>query len=247
MRVARAGRRILDRALGPFAGSLVAVRSREKLMALTFDDGPDPDWTPRLLDLLARRGMRGTFFLVGARAARYPELVARIAAEGHEIGNHSWDHPSLPTLSWRAVAAQLARARAALAPHGARLMRPPYGDQTPASHLIARCLGYRVVLWSVNPHDWEARDAEALAERILAKAGPGAIVLLHDTLYSYADAAFCDRSPTLGAVEILAERLADFRFVTVSELMRRGRPVRRYRMKRSRDAWLADLQTDPAT
>ena len=98
-------------------------------MALTFDDGPDPEHTPRLLEVLARHGAKATFFMVGARAARHPELVARVAAEGHEIGNHGWDHPSLPALPSAAVAGQLERTRAVLAPHGQALMRPPYGHQ----------------------------------------------------------------------------------------------------------------------
>ena len=114
--------RLLERLLRPFCGSIVGVRTGEKAIALTFDDGPDPEWTPRVLDALGRLGMRATFFLVGERAARHPELVARIAAEGHEVGSHSWDHPSLPELAPAAVAEQIARTRAAL---GAADARPP--------------------------------------------------------------------------------------------------------------------------
>jgi peptidoglycan/xylan/chitin deacetylase (PgdA/CDA1 family)/glycosyltransferase involved in cell wall biosynthesis len=239
--------RPLRRALRPVAGSLVAVRTGEKLMALTFDDGPDPASTPELLEALARHGMRATFFLVGERAARHPELVARIAAEGHEIGNHSWDHPALPTLPLRAAAAQLRRARAALAPHGGPLMRPPYGAQSLATHLLARLQGYRVVTWNVSCGDMRGDDAETLAGQVVGAAAPGSIVLLHDTLYSWEDERFRDRGPTINAVGLLAERLPGWRFVTVSELLRAGRPVERVLVSSPPPAYLAGLRPAPAT
>ncbi|WP_299131222.1 polysaccharide deacetylase family protein [uncultured Amaricoccus sp.] len=234
-------RRVAHRALRPVAGSILSARLAEKRMALTFDDGPDPETTPAVLDALARHGMRATFFLVGERAARYPELVARIAAEGHEIGNHGWDHPSLPTLPAAAVREQIARTRATLAPHGQALMRPPYGDQSLATHLAARRLGYKVVIWSVVGRDWLDEDAEAIAGRILAEAAPGAIALLHDTLYSFAEERHRDRGPTIGALALLRARLPDYSFVTVSELLAAGRPVTRYWVRAPKAGWLAGL------
>ena len=234
-------RRIAHRALRPVAGSIMSARLTEKRMALTFDDGPDPETTPAVLDALARHGMRATFFLVGERAARHPELVARIAAEGHEIGSHGWDHPSLPTLPAAVVRAQITRTRAALAPHGQRLLRPPYGDQSLATHIAARRLGYRVVIWNVVGRDWLDEDAEAIAGRIIAEAAPGAIVLLHDTLYSFTEARHRDRGPTIGALALLAERLPDYGFVTVSDLLAAGRPVTRYWLRAPKAGWLAGL------
>ena len=235
--------RLISRVLGLFCGTILSVRTVEKRIALTFDDGPDPDHTPRLLDVLARHGARATFFLVGERAARHADLVARLAAEGHEIGNHSWDHPSLPTLEGSAQADQLRRARDALAPHGGRLMRPPYGDQTFRTHGVARRLGYRVVLWSVNGGDWRGEDAATLTERLLARAVPGAIVLLHDSLQSFEDPAFRDRAPTFEAVERLIAARPDHRFVTVSELLALGRPVERVKFRTSETTWLDGLDT----
>ena len=236
------GRRLRAR----LCGSTMAVRTAEAAIALTFDDGPDPASTPAVLEALARHGMKATFFMVGARAARHPELVARVADAGHEIGNHSWDHPSLPTLGVRAVARQLGRTRAVLAPRGGTLMRPPYGHQSLGSHLVARGLGYRVVIWNVVATDWLADDAATLAGRVLERAAPGAIVLLHDTLYTFEQERFRDRAPTIGALAILAERLPGYRFVTVSELLRLGTPVRRYWTARADPAWLATLGTDAA-
>ena len=89
---------LVDRVRTCLLGTVVGVRTGERVAALTFDDGPDPESTPALLDLLARHRAKGTFFLVGKRAAKHPALVDRLLAEGHAIGNHSWDHPALPTL-----------------------------------------------------------------------------------------------------------------------------------------------------
>lgn len=241
----RLARRVLHRTLRPVAGSLVSVRTEAPCLALTFDDGPDPESTPQVLEALARHGMRATFFLVGERARRHPDLVARIAAAGHEIGNHSWDHPSLPTLPDAALAEQIDRTRAVLAPHGQKLLRPPYGDQSLRSHLAARRRGYRVVIWSIVGRDWLDSPAEEIADRIIAEAAPGGIVLLHDTLYSFAEDRHRDRRPTIGALALLAERLPGYRFVTVSELLGRGRPVTRYWTRAPKAGWLGGLSVAP--
>ena len=188
-------RPLLQPLLRRLYGSTFAVATDERLMALTFDDGPDPEHTPRLLELLARHGAKATFFMVGARAARHPELVARVAAEGHEIGNHGWDHPSLPGLPSAAVAGQLERTRAVLAPHGQALMRPPYGHQDLRTHRIARRLGYRPVFWSITGEDWRGHDAATIAGHILERAAPGAIVLLHDSLFAWEEAASATGPP----------------------------------------------------
>ena len=221
------GRRLYDRLLGEMFGTILAVRTREKLAALTFDDGPDPASTPVLLDLLARHGAKATFFLVGVRAAAHPELVARIAAEGHAIGNHSWDHPALSLLSAADFAAQITRTRAVLAPHGQELMRPPYGLQSLRSFRQARRLGYRVVCWNGVGFDWLGDDAATVARRVLDPLRPGSIILLHDSLFTYAEERFRDRRPTLRAVEILLTTRPDYRFVTVTELLRHGSAVKR--------------------
>jgi peptidoglycan-N-acetylglucosamine deacetylase len=156
-------RRLAERLLRPFFGSVVAVRTGEKLMALTFDDGPDPETTPAVLDALARHGMRATFFVVGERAERHPDLVARIRAEGHETGSHSWNHPSLPELPPRAAAEQIARTRAILGPRDAGFLRPPYGHQSLTTWRLARRAGYRVVMWTIAPGDWRGEDGGTLA------------------------------------------------------------------------------------
>ena len=220
---------------------LFSVRTDAKALALTFDDGPDPATTPVLLDLLARLGAKATFFLVGTRAERHPELVARIAAEGHEIGNHSWQHLSLPSLSEAEVADQLIRTRNVLQRHGRTLMRPPFGDATPTTMAVVHRLNYTIVAWNVVGQDWFDDDADTIARRILDQARPGSIVLLHDSLYYYLAEAYLDRSAVFAAVEQVVRALPDWRFVTVSELFPLGRPVTGDWRKTSAKSFLTSL------
>ncbi|WP_333834411.1 polysaccharide deacetylase family protein [Rubrimonas sp.] len=224
-RLERAFKRTKLAVAGLFHPTLFAVRTKVQAMALTFDDGPDPKTTPVLLDLLARLGVKATFFVVGARVEQHPELVARIAAEGHEIGNHSWDHPSLSGLPGAEVEDQLIRTREALRGHCGVLMRPPFGDASLAVNAMARRLGYKIVIWDVVGRDWYDDDSDAIAQRVLKQAHPGAIVLLHDTLYHYHAEEYGDRAPVFAAIERVIQSLPGWRFVTVSELMALGQPV----------------------
>ena len=225
-------------------GTVVGVRTDAQATALTFDDGPDPESTPALLDLLASHGARGTFFLVGKRAAKHPELIARLLAEGHAIGNHSWDHPALPRLTFAGVSDQLRRAATAI-DRPLAMMRPPYGDQSLVSHLAARRFGYTVVAWSVVGADWAEDDGPAIAERILEGLHPGAIVLLHDTLASFQSEACRDRRPMLAAVEAVFVARPNWEFLTVPELLKLGPPRRRYWIQSTEEAYLAGLKLHP--
>jgi len=209
-------------------GSLIRVATREPAIALTFDDGPDPRETPRVLDVLERHGARGTFFQVGKSVERYPEVVARAAAAGHALANHSWDHPSFRQIQGRYRRAQIRWCGEALAPHGGtRLFRPPFGEQSLASRLDALRCGYRVVCWDVVAEDWRDDPADVLVARVMRRLRRGSIVLFHDTLYRTDAERYRDRAPMQEALEILLGRLAgSFRFVTVPELLRLGRPVR---------------------
>jgi peptidoglycan/xylan/chitin deacetylase (PgdA/CDA1 family) len=158
-------------------------RPGRRQVSLTFDDGPDPEATPRLLRLLAARGARATFFLIGERAARHPDLVRAIQAEGHEVGNHSWHHRNAWFLGPRATATEIvggARVLADLTGEPPRLYRPPWGIvNVPALRLACR-EGFRIVLWSLQPEGrWPTAPETQLAvcERRLHD---GAIVDLHD-------------------------------------------------------------------
>lgn len=157
-------------------------RGRRRL-ALTFDDGPDPDWTPRVLDVLAERRTPATFFVVGERAARAPATVRRIAAEGHEVASHAWSHRSLWRLGPRATEREVARTHALLAGlTGAppRHFRPPWGMVNAALFGALRRHGERLVLWSIQPEGLRPVAAERQVRHVLDRARPGAIVDLHD-------------------------------------------------------------------
>jgi peptidoglycan/xylan/chitin deacetylase (PgdA/CDA1 family) len=209
-------------------GSLIRVATAEPAIALTFDDGPHPEETPRVLEVLERHGARGTFFMVGKSARRHPGIVARAVAAGHAVANHSWDHPSFRQIQGPYRRAQIGWCSEVLAPlGGVRLFRPPFGEQSLASRLDALRGGHRVVAWDVVAEDWRDDPADVLVRRVMRRLRRGSIVLFHDTLYTTEDERYRDRAAMLQALEILLGQLAgDFRFVTVPELLRLGRPVR---------------------
>jgi peptidoglycan/xylan/chitin deacetylase (PgdA/CDA1 family) len=209
------------------AGTITDVVTQERVAALTFDDGPDPVWTPRLLEVLEAYRARATFFMLGARAARHPAVVRRLARAGHAIGNHSWDHSAFPLLSARRRREQIRACQRALGSHGCRLFRPPHGAQTFASRLDALWLGYDVVTWNLSALDWLGRSGGEIADRLLEGLRPGSIVLLHDGLADAEEERFFDRAPTLDALHTLLHRLHGvFTFVTVPELLCLGTPHR---------------------
>lgn len=175
-----------------------------KAVALTFDDGPNPVWTPMLLDRLRAARVKATFCLVGVRVQRYPALVARIVREGHTLCNHTWNHQmDLGTRSETEIRADLARTNEAIrrAVPGARIpyFRHPGGKWTHRAIAVARQLGMISLHWSVDPRDWEMRDAAVISKRVLGAARAGAIVLLHD--------GGGDRAATVRAVSGIVESL----------------------------------------
>lgn len=194
--------------------SVPAAAAGDKI-ALTFDDGPHPVLTPKLLDTLKEKHVRATFFLVGKRVAEHPELVRRIIAEGHEIGNHSWSHADLTRLSRSQVASEIDRTQQAIEKAGApapHLMRPPYGAiNASVVRQINGDFGMDIVLWTVDPQDWKTPGQEAVKARILADTKPGYIVLSHDIQP--------DTVAVMGSV-IDGLKSRGFEFVTVSQLLR---------------------------
>src|ERR1044072_7792514 len=218
-------KRILSVTARPF-GTIIRVATEQPTIALTFDDGPDPEETPRVLDLLANHDARATFFMVGRRAEAPPDVVARAASEGHAIANHSWDHVSFVRLGREARHPQLHRPAAALAPRGVPLFRPPFGEQNVASLRDAHRAGFQVVAWDVVSEDWRDYPPDHLVERTLRRRRRGGIVVFHDSLYVTEHPSYPDRGPTREALATLLARLAPtHRFVTVPELIELGRPV----------------------
>jgi peptidoglycan/xylan/chitin deacetylase (PgdA/CDA1 family) len=224
-------------------GTTIRVSTAEPAIALTFDDGPHPVDTPPLLDLLARHGAKATFFVVGKSARRHSELIERMAGAGHALGNHTWDHLSLPSLKGRFRRRQLAWTEEILGRHSSGLFRPPYGEQSPGSRLDALRLGLRPVCWDVIAEDWRDDPSEVMLQRIYRRLRRGSIVLFHDTLYTTVEERYRDRGPTLATVERLLQELGDrYRFVTVPELLKLGRPVRWHWYQRSRLDWLKQVE-----
>ena len=184
-------------------------------IAMTFDDGPSATLTPKLLDLLAAHHIKATFFVIGENVAEHPEIVARAAREGHEIGNHSWSHPNFGKMSDESIRRQLRQTDDAIkSATGKRptLMRPPYGSiTTRQKRWIHDEFGYNVILWDVDPNDWKRPGPPVVRARILKETRPGSIVLSHDI-----------HPGTIEAMPSTFDELEakGFKFVTVSELIR---------------------------
>ena len=196
-----------------------APRGAGRRMALTFDDGPDPTFTPQVLELLAARRVRATFFLVGERAARAPATVRAIAAAGHEVASHGWSHRSLWLCGPARTDDEVGRTGAVLGELTGRppaLFRPPWGMVNAALFAALRRHGQRCVFWSIQPEGLRPAPAAAQVARVLRRAHPGAIVDLHDAEGTpQAPARLCAALP--GMLDGLAE--AGYGFGTVSELL----------------------------
>ena len=193
--------------------TVLLPEERPKYVALTFDDGPFAGSTDRLLDGLQARGAKATFFLIGQQMELYPDTVRRMAAEGHQVGAHTWNHVRLAEADDATVTAELTRTDAYLREllgEGEYWVRVPYGlirdDQR---HLFPGPL----IQWSVDPEDWRLRDADAVTAAVLAAVEPGDIILLHDTLETSVDAA-------LRIVDELQAK--GYEFLTVRELLERS-------------------------
>ena len=163
------------------------------VLALTFDDGPHKELTPRLLDILREAGVKATFFLVGRNVAAYPDIVRRMVAEGHEVANHSWSHPLLTSYGSSAVESQLRRTHDAIVKAcGVAPLhyRPPYGAVGLTQRArIRKTFGYPMILWDGDTLDWQSpRTVEKVRDRVLAMAKPGAILLCHDIHATTVDA-----------------------------------------------------------
>ena len=179
-------------------------------VALTFDDGPDPIYTPMVLDVLARRGVRATFFAVGEAAARHPRLVRRIRDEGHTIGSHTRSHPDMWTLSPLDVRRQYLEGRAMVeeaAEMEVLLVRPPKGWLDVRSGWTLRSAGMRPVLWNACTDDWEPGATVASILEAVDPIPADAIVLLHDGIQRPEAPAALDRSATVAALDGLVDRV----------------------------------------
>jgi peptidoglycan/xylan/chitin deacetylase (PgdA/CDA1 family) len=186
--------------------------SQAACVALTFDDGPDSH-TDRILDVLADKGARATFFVQGYRVAMFPDQLRREVAEGHEIGNHTWNHKNLTTLKAKSIKLQIKKTNRAvekLTGVTPALVRPPYGS---VDDKVKKHVGLPLVLWSVDTRDWETKNVKKILKHIKKETKPGSIILMHDTLAASGKALS-------RAIDILHEK--GYTLVTVSELLGDG-------------------------
>ena len=187
-----------------------------KRIALTFDDGPHYKYTAEILDILAEYNVKATFFVVGMLAERYPELILRELAEGHEVGNHTWSHPKLSKISESELSRELLNTERVLneiADYRPKLFRPPEGNTSKTVESVARKNDYSIVIWSVDTLDWAHTPTDKIVETVLDKTCAGSIILCHDFIGS--------SSPTPEALRRFIPALLDegYKFVTVSELI----------------------------
>lgn len=217
-----------------FGPTVIGTPGHGKLLALTYDDGPNEHWTPKLLDLLAERDVKATFFLVGKYVERCPDLVRRTSGEGHALGNHTYSHTSVLFLSEERITEELTHCAATVERTGCsfseidgeRLFRPPYGRRRPASLRAIRAAGYVPVCWSVTCWDWSKRTtADKIERHAVRQTRGGDLILLHDGDGDHGMEV--DRGGSLVATERLIDRYrgAGFEFVTVPELVARSRPA----------------------
>lgn len=200
-----------------------AQNDTDPVVALTFDDGPNPPWTGRILDTLAAYDVPATFFCIGLHASGHPELLARMTEAGHRVANHTWSHPFLPDLSLSELDAQLERTDEAIERgtglREPRLFRPPYGSGTPEIFsALGRYDEAAVVLWDVDTNDWAMPGSDVITAAVLEQARPGSIVLMHD--------GGGDRTQTADALPGVIEGLLGrgYRFARIDDLPRVSRP-----------------------
>lgn len=216
--------------------TVACVRADEPVVSLTYDDGPDPEFTPGILDALAAHGARATFFVMVEPAEAHPDLIARILAEGHELALHGIDHTRLTGISLRESTALIWEAKRRLERVAGRrmtLFRPTYGAQTVQQYLATRALGMEVVIWSAWAQDWDTStaDAEVIAGRAIQALHHGGFMLLHDTSgdgVRGVDEVTGKPLDRVKATELLLAGMRErgYRSLAVSELLERYPAVR---------------------
>jgi len=204
-----------------YGKTFIGLGPGSRLLALTYDDGPNDPYTWRLLEILERHGVKATFFLLGRFVHEKPAIARGLAEAGHALGSHTWDHPNLIFASAAEVRRQLQQTRQAIFDATGvevRLFRPPFGGRRPASLRAARQLGLEPVMWNVTCHDWKAGSAEEIVARAARRIRGGDVILLHDGEYHRIGV---DRSRSVAASDRLIARYQGegYQFVTVPEMM----------------------------
>ncbi|MED4581484.1 polysaccharide deacetylase family protein [Brevibacillus choshinensis] len=194
------------------------ISRRPKAVALTFDDGPDHIWTPRILDVLADYRIHATFMCVGKAVQRNPQMLRRIMDEGHIIGNHTWDHPNLTQLPLSDVETQVLRTTEEIdrvAGVKTRLFRPPYGDLNDDVVSKVTSLDHEILLWDIDSWDWKGLTGPQVAKNILGHVRDGSIVLQHCAGPTETVKGTLEALPFI--IEVLSE--SGFTFSTIPQLL----------------------------
>ncbi|MBO7292589.1 MAG: polysaccharide deacetylase family protein [Clostridia bacterium] len=192
------------------------VDTEERIVALTFDDGPHPRYTPMILDILAEYDAKATFFVIGKNLEEYGEVAKRVVREGHEIGNHTYSHPTLHGVSKGELMREILVTESLIEETigtPPSVFRPPEGYCPDGIKAVASENGFSVILWDIDTRDWAGGNSHDIAEHVMKKTVPGSIILFHDYI--------AKNSPTPAVLKEILPRLtaAGYRFVTVSELL----------------------------
>lgn len=207
-----------------FGRAVFSVQASAPLLALTFDDGPDPRYTLPIVTILAKRGIKATFFMVGNQIQAYPEVVRQVMAQGHEIGNHTWSHRSLNLMGPARIRQQIEdtdQILRGLGYQGTIPFRPPFGHSMLFLPWVLNQMERPNIFWSADPRDWEATNSEQILAALKPQIHHGGIILLHDGDANPRNPGQNPRDPTIAALPLLLDTyLAQgYRFVTLSELL----------------------------
>lgn len=218
--------------VGSLRGTVKYFIINEPVVALTFDDGPHPQYTPELLKILDKSNVKATFFLIGEEAQRHRDLVEKVFRAGHVIGNHSWNHPSFTAITGKKRRRQILACQRAVAPFGQRIFRPPWGNQSIGLLLDAMILRYQIIGWNLEVGDWWDKDSSRMANLLTSGIRPGRIILLHDSIVcgqgkEDEPTPYVERGAMLSALDNFLKRARHrFRFATIPQMFQLGRPIR---------------------
>lgn len=212
-----------DQAVIVRRGTIYHVSTAEKVVALTFDDGPSADWTPKILDALKTEQVKATFFMLGEHVERFPDVAKRVADEGHEIGNHTYDHHVLIYYKTEELEKEIRNAQAAIYKATGvttKYFRPPKAWLTKSEEKDIKRMGYEIILWSLNSKDWVTFHDKQITSYILSNIRPGDIILFHDSGGVFHTEGG-NREQTVKTILRLVNKLKSrgYRFVTISQLL----------------------------